>query len=205
MSLWLIKLLLKPGMVCYANVNDNPPECNPFYETEIYSTLSLTEEILSLTCWDIDGDRLTATLTNGMAQTGGKNDRFRLNELQLFSKNAFSYNPEGIFDPTFFELRIEVTDGKFSTTVLVIIHVKPWTTTVPTTTTPTTTRKPRVQTVLSSYWEPEPWFVAVMTVTIALALIALGLLIWKILQWYIITLLFSLFLLAVMAIVCNRF
>ncbi|KAK1161473.1 cadherin-related family member 4-like, partial [Acipenser oxyrinchus oxyrinchus] len=159
------------------NVNDNPPECNPFYETEIYSTLSLTEEILSLTCWDIDGDRLTATLTNG-----GKNDRFRLNELQLFSKNAFSYNPEGIFDPTFFELRIEVTDGKFSTTVLVIIHVKPWTTTVPTTTTPTTTRKPRVQTVLSSYWEPEPWFVAVMAITIALALIALGLLIWKILQ-----------------------
>ncbi|XP_058844710.1 cadherin-related family member 4-like isoform X2 [Acipenser ruthenus] len=159
------------------NVNDNPPECNPFYETEIYSTLSLTEEILSLTCWDIDGDRLTATLTNG-----GKNDRFRLNELQLFSKNAFSYNPEGIFDPIFFELRIEVTDGKFSTTVLVIIHVKPWTTTVPTTTTPTTTREPRVQTVISSYWEPEPWFVAVMTVTIALALIALGLLIWKILQ-----------------------
>ncbi|XP_041080050.1 cadherin-related family member 4-like isoform X2 [Polyodon spathula] len=159
------------------NVNDNPPECNPFYETEIYSTLSLTEEILSLICWDIDGNRLTATMING-----GKNDRFRLNELQLFSKNAFLYNPDGIFDPTFFELIIEVTDGKYSTTVLVIIHVKPWTTTVPTTTTPTTTRKPQVQTVLSSYWEPEPWFVAVMTVTITLALITLGLLIWKILQ-----------------------
>ncbi|XP_066556064.1 cadherin-related family member 4-like [Amia ocellicauda] len=161
------------------NINDNPPVCNPFlYESTIYSTLASGEPIITLSCMDIDNNVLTAKITNGAVT-----DRFSLNGMNLISKNIFSYNPEGLFDRTTFEVNIEVSDGKHSTEVVAIIHVIPWTTTVPTTTTTTTTRAPQVVTIVQTYWEPDIWFVAVLTVTGALVLICLGLLIWKILVW----------------------
>ncbi|XP_069043938.1 cadherin-related family member 4-like [Lepisosteus oculatus] len=163
------------------NVNDNPPVCNPFvYESTIYSTLAAGIPIITLSCTDIDDDELTATITNGAVT-----DRFSMNGMSLSSKNTFSYNPEGLFDHTLFEVAIEVSDGKHSTKVLAVVRVIPWTTT--TTTNPTTTethsRAPLVVTSLQKYWDPDLWFVLVLTITGALALISLGLLMWKLLTW----------------------
>lgn len=62
--------------------------------------------------------------------------------MQNFQYNVF----EGIEDPTLFQLLIKVTDElggnkalQLSTTATVIIHVVPWTTTIPTTTQKATT------------------------------------------------------------------
>ncbi|GCB82054.1 hypothetical protein scyTo_0022862, partial [Scyliorhinus torazame] len=116
------------------------------------------------------------------------NNRFISQRDSLFSKNTFSYNPDGISDPTIFELQIEVTDDNgadskltLTTTVIVIVHVIPWTTTVPTTTAPLTTRTPinKMVTVLNNYWKPEAWFVVVLTLVSALAAVALALLLWN--------------------------
>ncbi|MBN3316062.1 CDHR4 protein, partial [Atractosteus spatula] len=164
------------------NVNDNPPVCNPFvYESTIYSTLAAGRiPIITLSCTDIDDDELTATITNGAVT-----DRFSMNGMSLSSKNIFSYNPEGLFDHTLFEVSIEVSDGKHSTKVLAVVCVIPWTTTMTTnpTTTETRSRAPLVVTSLQKYWDPDLWFVLVLTITGALALIALGLLMWKLLTW----------------------
>ncbi|XP_061077026.1 cadherin-related family member 4-like [Conger conger] len=82
-----------------------------------------------------------------------------------------------------YEVTIAVSDGKHTTDVVAYIYVVPWSTTVPTTTTTTTPKPPQVVTVVQEFWDPDQWFVAVMTVTGALLLLFLGLLIWKILTW----------------------
>ncbi|XP_039626865.1 cadherin-related family member 4-like [Polypterus senegalus] len=161
------------------NVNDNPPVCDPtMSEFSIYSTLKSDKSIVSFSCTDADGNGLTATII-----TGSATNRFSILGMALYSKNAFSYNPDGVFDPTTFEILVQVSDGKYSTTVVVIVHVVPWVTTAPTTTTPKPTKSSQVVTLLETYWEPEVWYVVVLTVTGALILIGLGLLILKILQW----------------------
>ncbi|KAG9353249.1 hypothetical protein JZ751_017825 [Albula glossodonta] len=162
-----------------SNVNDNPPLCDPVsYESTIFSTRSATLPILSLSCTDADGDVLSATITNGAAV-----DRFQMNRLTLSSRNAFSYVPGAVYDHTMFEVTIAVSDGKYITDVVAYIYVVPWTTTVPTTTTTTTPRPPQVVTVVEEFWEPDLWFVVVMTVVGALFLLSLSLLIWWILIW----------------------
>ncbi|XP_036806262.1 cadherin-related family member 4 isoform X2 [Oncorhynchus mykiss] len=162
------------------NVNDNAPVCDPIsYESTIFSTLSNKLPILSLSCADADSDRLTATITNGAAV-----DRFLMTGLSLVSKNMFSYVVDGVYDRTMFEVTISVSDGRHHTEAVAYIYVVPWTTTVPTTTTTTTTtaKPPQVVTVMSDYWDPEPWFVAVVTVTGVLLLLVTSLLIWAILS-----------------------
>ncbi|XP_029631264.1 cadherin-related family member 4 isoform X1 [Salmo trutta] len=163
------------------NVNDNAPVCDPIsYESTIFSTLSNKLPILSLSCADADSDRLTATITNGAAV-----DRFLMTGLSLVSKNVFSYVVDGVYDRTMFEVTISVSDGRHHTEAVAYIYVVPWTTTVPTTTTTTTTttaKPPQVVTVMSDYWDPEPWFVVVVTVTGVLLLLVTSLLIWAILS-----------------------
>ncbi|KAJ8258603.1 hypothetical protein COCON_G00176150 [Conger conger] len=161
------------------NLNDNPPVCDPVsYESTIFSTRSAGLPILNLSCTDRDGNLLTATITNGAAV-----DRFQLSGLTLFSRNIFSYVPGAVYDRTMYEVTIAVSDGKHTTDVVAYIYVVPWSTTVPTTTTTTTPKPPQVVTVVQEFWDPDQWFVAVMTVTGALLLLFLGLLIWKILTW----------------------
>ena len=46
------------------------------------------------------------------------------------------------------------------------------------------TQAPQVVTIISDFWQPEPWFVAVVTVTGGLLVLVLGLLIWTILRRY---------------------
>ncbi|XP_072328142.1 cadherin-related family member 4-like isoform X2 [Scyliorhinus torazame] len=166
------------------NVNDVPPVCNPpFYKETIYSTLADSISIVTLSCTDKDSSFLNYRIVGGNI-----NNRFISQRDSLFSKNTFSYNPDGISDPTIFELQIEVTDDNgadskltLTTTVIVIVHVIPWTTTVPTTTAPLTTRTPinKMVTVLNNYWKPEAWFVVVLTLVSALAAVALALLLWN--------------------------
>ncbi|XP_063071893.1 cadherin-related family member 4-like [Engraulis encrasicolus] len=160
--------------VMVVNVNDNAPVCDPVsYESTIFSTLATNTAILSLTCTDLDRDLLTATITSGSAV-----DRFEMRGLVLFSRNIFSFVPDGVYDDTYYEITISVSDGKHSTTTVAYIHVVPWTTTKPTTTTTTTTRRPEVVTVINDFWDPDPWFVAALTITGALLLLLLSLPLW---------------------------
>ncbi|KAL8212238.1 UNVERIFIED_CONTAM: hypothetical protein K2H54_041112 [Gekko kuhli] len=164
------------------NVNDRAPVCTPEIETRtIYSTLASTANIMTLQCYDDEeGSQLTYTIVGGNI-----NGRFYMNDNRLFH-NTFSYNRDGIFDPLNFELLVEVTDSRstprLSTTATIIVHVIPWTTTVPTTAAVTTTmasKKPIILYRTEEYWAPDPWFVVVLTLTGILLLSALGLLFWQ--------------------------
>ncbi|KAM6980737.1 cadherin-related family member 4-like [Aplochiton taeniatus] len=160
------------------NVNDNAPVCNPVaYESTIFSTQSQQLPILSFECSDLDNDFLTATITNGAAV-----DRFQLTGFNLFSRNVFSFVVDGVYDRTMFEVTVSVSDGRHQTQAVAYIFVVPWTTTTPATTTTTTTKAPLVVTVVSQYWDPDPWFIALLTVTGGLLILTLSLITWAILK-----------------------
>lgn len=164
------------------NVNDQAPVCTPVIETRtIYSTLASSTNVLTLQCHDDEeGSQLIYTIVGGNI-----NGRFHMMGSGLFH-NTFSYNRDGIFDPLNYELLVRVTDSQttpvFSTTATIIVHVIPWTTTLPTTTVIATTmasKKPIILHRTEEYWAPDPWFVVVLTFTGILLLSALGLLFWR--------------------------
>eukprot|EP00062_Callorhinchus_milii_P006350 gi/632946741/ref/XP_007888708.1/ PREDICTED: cadherin-related family member 4 [Callorhinchus milii] len=169
------------------NVNDIPPVCNPsIYEQTIYSTLTGSVPIVTISCTDKDSASLHYSIVGG-----NTNDRFVSIRNQVYSRNTLSYHSEGVNDQTTFELLIQVTDSEdgkqsihLTTTATVIIHVVPWTTTFPTTTTQLTTqrRDVKVVTVLNTYWKPPIWFVTVLTAVAVLAIITLALLLWKVIS-----------------------
>nr|XP_015203534.1 PREDICTED: cadherin-related family member 4-like isoform X2 [Lepisosteus oculatus] len=164
--------------------NDNPPVCKPpYYEELIYSTLKTDVGITTIQCTDIDTpiEDLTYSIVRGNV-----NNRFTMKGSALCSRNAFSFKTPGVYDPTDYELLIEVKDKGppvFSTTATVIVHVVPWTTTQPTTTVKTThrPRPTKIVTLTVFEWVPDTWFVVVLTVAGALLLLALALLTWKLL------------------------
>ncbi|CAB1315055.1 unnamed protein product [Coregonus sp. 'balchen'] len=144
--------------------------CDPIsYEPTIFTTLSTLLPILSFSCTDTDN------ITKGAAV-----DRFLMTGMSLFSRNVFSYVVDGVYDHTMFEVTISVSDGRHHTEAVAYIYVVPWTNSAPTTT--TTAKTPQVVTVMSDYWDPEPWFVAVVMVTGVLLLLVTSLLIWAILS-----------------------
>ncbi|XP_063797523.1 cadherin-related family member 4 [Pseudophryne corroboree] len=163
------------------DTNDNPPVCNPpFYNTLIYSTLLTTATVQQLSCSDPD---VSTTALYFSIVGGNTNSRFKMSSSAVMH-NLFSYNPDGVYDPTSYELLIQVTDSLVnpihSTTVTVFVTVVPWTTTQPTTT--RTTPTPEKQTMLVTrnldYWQPDVWFMVILTLTAALLLAAIGLLTW---------------------------
>ncbi|KAG6938183.1 cadherin related family member 4, partial [Chelydra serpentina] len=164
------------------DTNDQPPRCTPpFQEFFIYSTRDPSQPLTQLQCSDEDESTvlpLTYTLVGG-----NSNGRFRLAGSTLLH-SAFSYPPDSIRT---FELLVEVMDSlsapRHSTTATVVVHVTPWATTTPSTaTTRTTLRKePLVVTRIERFWAPSPWFVAVLTVSMALLLLTLAWLAWKLL------------------------
>ncbi|OCT85645.1 hypothetical protein XELAEV_18023816mg [Xenopus laevis] len=161
--------------------NDNPPFCTPpYYLTTIYSTLSTTANVQSLNCKDND---VTSVLTYTIVG-GDTNNRFYMNGNSV-RHNPFSYNNNGINDPLTFELLVLVTDStnppQYSTTATVIVNVVPWTTTQPTTTSTTTTPQKQTRIVYGTvtYWQPDVWFMVVLTITGLLLLGGLALLAWK--------------------------
>uniref|UniRef100_UPI00398F7F42 cadherin-related family member 4-like n=1 Tax=Pristiophorus japonicus TaxID=55135 RepID=UPI00398F7F42 len=166
------------------NVDDVPPVCSPpYFEETIYSTSAENIPIVTLSCTDKDSEHLIYTIVGGNI-----NSRFISLGSSLYSRNIFSYNLDGIFDPTTFGIQIQVADVNTAnsklqqtTTVIVIVHVVPWTTTVPPTTTLSTTRRPVHKTVmvLNKYWKPEAWFMVVLTLVSTLAAVVLAVLLWN--------------------------
>nr|XP_048712485.1 cadherin-related family member 4 isoform X4 [Caretta caretta] len=167
------------------DTNDQPPRCMPpFQEFFIYSTRDPSLPLAQLQCSDKDESTmlpLTYTLVGG-----NTNGHFRLAGSTLLH-SAFSDPPDSIHEPRTFELLVEVTDSfsapRHSTTATLVVHVTPWATATPSTTTiHTTLRKgPLVVTHTEWFWAPSPWFVVVLTVSVALLLVALAWLAWKLL------------------------
>ncbi|XP_073501314.1 cadherin-related family member 4 [Phyllobates terribilis] len=166
--------------VSVMDYNDNPPVCSPpVYFATIYSTLLTTSPFLTLTCSDKD---VTSVLSYAIVG-GNNNSRFRLAGPALLH-NGFSFNPDGLMDPQKYELLVKVTDGpgppQFSTTATVFVTVIPWTTTMATTTktTPTPEKQTRIVHKTLEYWQPDVWFMVVLTITGVLLLSAIALLTW---------------------------
>ncbi|KAM3926852.1 cadherin-related family member 4-like [Leptodactylus fuscus] len=184
---------LDPVTINIINVNDEPPVCSPaYYEKIIYSTQKTP--VLKLQCSDKDSpdDQLTYSIISD-----NKANRFVLQRLDegppsIVPTQNFQYNIfEGIQDPTVFQLLIEVTDEhegnkalQLSTTATVIIHVVPWTTTIPTTTLKHTTVQATTAVLVrtSYFWRPDNWFPAVITITAMLFLLCLYAMAWGILK-----------------------
>ncbi|XP_073208766.1 cadherin-related family member 4 isoform X3 [Lepidochelys kempii] len=150
----------------------------------IYSTRDPSLPLAQLQCSDKDESTmlpLTYTLVGG-----NTNGHFRLAGSTLLH-SAFSDPPDSINEPRTFELLVEVTDSfsapRHSTTATLVVHVTPWATATPSTTTMhTTLRKgPLVVTHTEWFWAPSPWFVVVLTVSVALLLVVLAWLAWKLL------------------------
>ncbi|MBN3311237.1 CDHR4 protein, partial [Amia calva] len=125
--------------VFVVDTNDNSPECYPpYYEETIYSTLSAGAGITPIYCSDTDTPDHNL---NYSIVKGNTDSLFYMRGNVLVSRDDFSYQSPGVYDPTTYELLVRVTDWGppvFSTTVTVIVHVIPWTTTKPTTTVTTT-------------------------------------------------------------------
>ncbi|XP_007499928.2 cadherin-related family member 4 isoform X1 [Monodelphis domestica] len=164
------------------NVNDHAPECEPpFQELTISSGPSISAEVTRLTCSDRDVPEQAPEAFSFSIVGGNSNRRFSMKD-NILLHNVFSFQPDGLLDPLTYELLVRVTDKGptfplFSTTAIVIVHVIPWTTTVPTTSTKAETISsptPLLVTLIEDYWAPEPWFVVVLTVTGILLFTVLG-------------------------------
>ncbi|KAM4748910.1 cadherin-related family member 4-like [Rhinophrynus dorsalis] len=171
------------------NVNDEAPICSPaYYETIIYSTIKTS--FLTLKCSDKDSPdkQLSYSIVSG-----NTNNRFTLQREDagppsLATTQNFQFTVfKGTQDPTVFQLLIEVTDElggnktlQLSTTATVIVHVVPWTTTIPTITTETTTKTVTTAVLFrtSYFWHPDNWFPAVITIAAVLFLLCVYGLAW---------------------------
>ncbi|XP_027692935.1 cadherin-related family member 4 isoform X2 [Vombatus ursinus] len=170
------------------NVNDHAPECEPpFQELTISSAPSINAEVTRWTCWDRDMPEQAPGAFSFTIVGGNSNGRFYMRDNILFH-NVFSFQPNGLLDSHTYELLVRVTDKGptlplFSTTAVVIVHVIPWMTTVPTTSTKPpmiSSPTPLLVTRIEDYWAPEAWFVVVLTVTGVLLLTVLG---WLLCRW----------------------
>ncbi|XP_078503931.1 cadherin-related family member 4-like [Lissotriton helveticus] len=178
------------------NVNDEPPVCNPArYEKRIYSTDETP--FLQLQCTDKDSpnSQLSYAITGGNGMQRFKLQRTGYDPPFLTTRQNFQYHVvDGIQDPTVYQLLIEVTDEfggnaatRLTSTATVIVHVTPWTTTVPTkpTTTTTATTVPVTTSVLVKFahvWNPDNWFPAILAITGFLLLLCLYALAWALLK-----------------------
>nr|XP_014339951.1 PREDICTED: cadherin-related family member 4 [Latimeria chalumnae] len=128
------------------NVNDEPPLCRPaFYERTIYSTIQTA--FIQLECSDKDSpsEQLSYTIVAGNIEALFQLLRPDSNPPSVVTTQSFQYNVfQGIEHPRDFELLIQVTDElggskarQLTSTATVIVHVVPWTTTLPTTRTTT--------------------------------------------------------------------
>lgn len=174
--------------ITITNVNDEAPVCSPaYYERIMYSTKNTS--VLKLQCSDKDSpdEELNYAIISE-----NKANRFFLQRDSIMSMQNFQYNVfEGTEDPTLFQLLIKVTDElggnkalQLSTTATVIIHVVPWTTTIPTATQKATTAQVTTAVLVRSsyFWHPDNWFTAALTVTAALFLLCLYACAWGLLK-----------------------
>uniref|UniRef100_S4RG57 Cadherin domain-containing protein n=1 Tax=Petromyzon marinus TaxID=7757 RepID=S4RG57_PETMA len=170
------------------NVNDEPPVCTPaFYEQTIYSTLAAFQSVVQMQCSDLDS--LALDLEYRIIG-GNTNGRFVLSNARppaVLTRSIFSYfTLGGVTDPKDFQLLVLIEDEatnpdktrRLSSTATILIHVVPWTTTVPPPATMRTSQCPKVLTtkiinVVDTYWKPDTWFIAVMVIAGLLLLLTI--------------------------------
>ncbi|XP_051778774.1 cadherin-related family member 4-like [Erpetoichthys calabaricus] len=166
------------------NVEDTSITCYPWYiRTTICSTLPTRSSVANLNCksWNSDFS---------YEITGGNTDQmFLVDQGNIFTKKTFNFLYPGIITPPNYEVLVVVSDNSqpyTSATATVAIQVVYCTTTTVTTTHTTThtTRTTRIATMVDYYWAPDPWFVALMTVTGVLLLLLLLFIILKLLRRY---------------------
>nr|XP_020854937.1 cadherin-related family member 4 isoform X3 [Phascolarctos cinereus] len=170
------------------NVNDYAPECEPpFQEITISSAPSVNAEVTRLMCSDRDRPEQAPGAFSFTIVGGNSNGRFYMRDNILFH-DVFSFQSNGLLDSHTYELLVRVADNGptlplFSTTAVVIVHVIPWMTTVPTASTKppmVSSPTPLLVTRIEDYWAPEAWFVVVLTVTGVLLFTILG---WLLCRW----------------------
>ncbi|XP_072577067.1 cadherin-related family member 4 isoform X5 [Vulpes vulpes] len=163
------------------DVNDHSPECQPpFQELTIYTPLGRSVEVTKVSCWvPQEPQRLTFSysIVGGTSQS-----RFSL-QGAILVYNDITLGPPWPEQPHSYELLIRVADSgpsipHLSTTATIIVHVVPWNASTAATrihrVTVPSMMTPLLVTDTEVFWQPEPWFVVVLTVTSALFLLALG-------------------------------
>ncbi|XP_073757312.1 cadherin-related family member 4 isoform X5 [Callorhinus ursinus] len=162
------------------DVNDHAPECQPpFQELTIYAPLGRSVEVTKVSCWvPQEPQRLVFSYS---IVGGNSQSRFSLQGPILVHNNMLG--PPWPEQPHTHELLIRVADAgpsipHLSATATVIVHLVPWSTSTAATRTRsaavTSMTTPLLVTDTEAFWQPEPWFVVVLTVTSALFLLALG-------------------------------
>ncbi|XP_076985419.1 cadherin-related family member 4 [Tamandua tetradactyla] len=163
------------------DVNDHAPECEPvFQELTIHTHSGRSVEVTKMSCWIPQEPQRLAFSYNIVG--GNSQSRFSLQGTVLVHSDPVLW-PPWPEQPHTYQLLIRVADAgpstpHLSTTATVIVHLVPWRAstmaistlraTVPSTMTPL------LMTDTEAFWQPEPWFVVVLTVTGALLLLALG-------------------------------
>ncbi|XP_072642282.1 cadherin-related family member 4 [Canis lupus baileyi] len=171
------------------DVNDHSPECQPpFQELTIYTPLGRSVEVTKVSCWvPQEPQRLTFSysIVGGTSQS-----RFSL-QGAILVYNDIMLGPPWPEQSHSYELLIRVADSgpsipHLSTTATIIVHVVPWNASTASTrihrVTVPSMMTPLLVTDTEVFWQPEPWFVVVLTVTSALFLLALGWLFSRLLQ-----------------------
>ncbi|KAJ8791896.1 hypothetical protein J1605_004121 [Eschrichtius robustus] len=171
------------------DVNDHAPECEPpFQELTIHTHLGRSMEVTRVSCQvPQEPQRLAFSYS---IVGGNSRSQFSLQGAVLVH-NDLMLGPSWPEQPHTYELLIRVADAgpstpHLSTTATVIVHLVPWrASTVATSThraTVTSMMTPLLVTDTEAFWQPEPWFVVVLTVTSALLLLALGWLLSRLLR-----------------------
>ncbi|KAM4821605.1 cadherin-related family member 4 isoform 1-T2 [Thomomys bottae] len=171
------------------DVNDHIPECEPpFQELTLHTLPGRSMEVTKVLC---QIPQEPQRLAFAYSIVGGNiQNRFRLQGAILVHDDTL-LGPPWLEQPSTYRLLVRVADAgssihHLSTTATIIVHLVPQrTSTVATSTyrnTVSSMMTPMLVTVIDTYWQPEPWFVAVLTATGALLLLALGWLLIKFLQ-----------------------
>ncbi|XP_044906248.1 cadherin-related family member 4 isoform X7 [Felis catus] len=171
------------------DVNDHAPECQPpFQELTIYALLGHSVEVTKVSCWvPQEPQRLAFSYS---IVGGNSQSRFSLQGATLVYNNILlgPLWPEQFYT---YELLIRVADAgpsipHLSTTATVSVHLIPWSASTVATRTHRSTvpsvMTPLLVTDTEAFWQPEPWFVVVLTVTSALFVLALGWLLLRLFQ-----------------------
>ncbi|XP_062971535.1 cadherin-related family member 4 [Cynocephalus volans] len=163
------------------DVNDHAPECDPpFQELTIYTPLGRSIEVTKVSCWIPQEPQRLAFSYSIMG--GNSQSRFSLQGAVLVH-NDFVLGPPWPEPPCTYELLIRVADAgpsipHLSTTATITVHLFPWSTSTVATSNHRTTvpsmMPPLLMKNTEAFWQPEPWFVVVLTATGALLLLALG-------------------------------
>ncbi|XP_057562393.1 cadherin-related family member 4 [Hippopotamus amphibius kiboko] len=171
------------------DVNDHAPECEPpFQELTIHTHLGRSMEVTKVSCRvPQEPQRLAFSYS---IVGGNSQSRFSLQGAVLVH-NDLVLGPPWPEQPHTYELLIRVADAgpstpHLSTTATVIVHLVPWRASTVATSTHRapvpSMMTPLLVTDTEAFWQPEPWFVVVLTVTSALLLLALSWLLRRLLR-----------------------